>query len=74
MSINQKLDLHHKFHNTKWRRKKCPLFIDSLLNLELVHHECHLQHGGLAGSIGDFQAVKWERFLERHGKIAGWVA
>jgi hypothetical protein len=73
MSMNEALDLHHRAHRHKWRVKKFPLFIDSLLNLELCHSTCHLNKGMGSGHISDMQAEKWERFLERHKKIAQWV-
>ena len=68
----EKIDLHHKCHKTKKRILKFPLFIDSLLNLELVHHKCHLKRGG-HNSITDYRAARYESFLMRHPLIAGFV-
>ena len=65
-------DLHHLCHNTKWRREKYPLFLDSILNLRPVSHNYHLRFGSW-GKITDYQAEKYEKFLERHPKIAEWV-
>ena len=62
-----KTDLHHGFHNTKWARKKYPLFINSLFNLFLVDHDAHMQNPG-ACRINELQAEKYERFLEKHPK------
>ena len=66
-------DLHHyRIHNLKWVRKKYPLFVDSLLNLMPVNNAWHLQHGSF-GKIPEIDVAKYERFLERHPKIAKWV-
>ena len=65
-------DLHHLCHNTKWRRNKFPLFLNSILNLRLVDHITHLNNGS-ALKISDLQAEKYEKFLERHPMISQWV-
>lgn len=65
-------ELHHLAHQTKWRRKKYPLFIDSLLNLRPVNNAWHLSNPSW-GKISDFQAKKWERFLKRHKKACVFV-
>lgn len=72
LSGNNNSDLHHKCHNTKWRRKKFPLFLNSLLNLVAVDHLSHMQNPS-AFKIHDIQAEKYEKFLERHPKISEWV-
>lgn len=72
MAVNTAIDLHHKCHKKKWRIKKYPLFIDSILNLEIVHNICHLARGG-HNSITDYRAAKIELFLVRHPAIARFV-
>lgn len=71
MSFNENLDLHHKCRNHKWRKKKFPLFLNSILNLDLVHHSCHLQKDG--DHIGDMEAERIEIFLNRHSKISSFI-
>ena len=71
MSLSQNLDLHHQISKHKWRLKKYPKFIHSLINLQLVHHKCHMTR--TCGHWGDYQAEKWEKFLERHSRIADFV-
>ena len=71
MLLRELPDLHHKCRKHKWRIKKFPLFIHSILNLELLHHTCHLSKDG--SHISDMQAERKERFLERHKKIAKWL-
>ena len=65
-------DLHHLCHNTKWRRKKFPLFIDSILNLRPVSNKHHLANGSW-GKISDTKAEKYERFLNKHPGISNFV-
>ena len=65
-------DMHHLCHNTKWRREAFPLFLNSLLNFRPVSHAYHLKFGSW-GKITDYQAQKYEKFLQRHPKIAEWV-
>ncbi len=71
MSYNQGIDIHHKCRKHKWRMKKFPLFIHSLLNLELLHSACHLSKDG--SHIGDLQAEKMELFLKKRKKITDFV-
>ena len=66
------IDLHHLCHNTSWRRKKFPLFLNSLLNLRAVDHLQHLSNGS-ALKISDMKAEQYEDFLKRHPKISEWV-
>ena len=65
-------DLHHLCHKTKWRIKKYPLFIHSMLNLRPVSNHWHLKYPSW-GKITDFQAEKYERFLEKHKKISDFL-
>ena len=60
-----KCDLHHGMHNSKWARKKFPLFINSLFNLFLVHHDEHMKHPS-ACKVTEIEATRYERFLEKH--------
>ena len=64
--------LHHRHHQTKWARKKFPLFIDSMFNLMPVNNAYHLIRGSY-GRISELQAMKYEMFLQRHPKIAAFV-
>lgn len=63
------IDLHHKMRNTTGNRKNYPNLINSILNLELVHDECHIYKHGLCGNMSDIEATKYERFLNKHKKI-----
>lgn len=58
----QVTDLYHRCHNTKWRREKFPLFLNSLLNLMPVSNRYHLKFPSY-GKISDMQAEKWQKFL-----------
>jgi hypothetical protein len=69
----EKIDFQHRAHNSDWRREKFPLFIDSLLNLALMHNSCNTTKHRSAGKISDFNAEKYERFLERHPIISDFV-
>lgn len=72
LTIQEGLDLHHKYSNTKHGKRKYPLFINSLLNLSLLHSTCHLNKcGGLR--ITDYNASRYERFLEKHKNISEWL-
>ncbi len=71
MSLSEPIDLHHRCRKHKWRIKKWPLFIHSLLNLELLHHTCHLSKDG--SHISDLQAERYETFLQKHKKSADFV-
>lgn len=71
-------DLHHPLHNTKTNRKLYPLLIDSVINLIPVENGEHLNNGSwkpahLPKVLDGEWARKWERFLEKHPKIAKWV-
>jgi len=66
------IDLHHRSHNEKWRRKRFPLFLNSILNLQAVDHVEHLQNGS-ANKIHDLKAEQYEKFLERHPSISEFV-
>jgi len=63
--------LHHKLHNTIENKKAFPLFINSIFNLVAVNNDWHLKNGSW-GRMTEREAAKWERFLERHYKIAEW--
>jgi hypothetical protein len=65
-------ELHHRLHNTKVNKKKYPLFLNSMLNLMPVCNMYHLTNPSY-GKITDYQADKYERFLERHPKICAFV-
>jgi hypothetical protein len=65
-------DLHHLCHNTKWRRKKFPLFLNSIFNLRPVSNSYHLAYPSW-GKITDYQAEKYELFLRKHNIINYWV-
>jgi hypothetical protein len=58
-------ELHHRYTDTNAHRRKCPLFINSLLNLVAVNHGWHISHPGALG-LTDYQAMRYEKFLERH--------
>lgn len=67
-------DLHHMLNDTKGNRQAYPLFIHSILNLQLVRHSCHMGGGrGTLGHIIPKLAARYERFLERHPRISAYV-
>lgn len=66
------ITFQHRAHNAGWRRIKFPLFIDSIFNGAAIHRHCNIYSFRHYGHINDYQAEKWERFLERHSKIAAW--
>jgi len=70
--VREKVDLHHRAHNTAWRRRNYPLFIDSVLNLAACHHDCHMERGG-HDPITDYRAERYENYLRRNARIAKWV-
>ena len=65
-------DPHHRCHDTKWRVKKFPLFIHSILNIVMVNHGHHMSRPSW-GKITDYQAERYERFLELHPKASIFV-
>jgi len=72
MTVQEPLDLHHMLSKTKHNKKKFPLFIDSLLNLRILHSACHLTKIG-GYRIRERQAQKYEDFLKKHEKINKFV-
>jgi hypothetical protein len=74
IGISKITELHHRCHKEKWRVKKFPLFIDSMLNLVGVNHWEHIKNPS-ALSITDVQAEKYEKFLEKdmHKKCRDFV-
>jgi hypothetical protein len=66
------ITFQHRAHNAVWRRKKYPLFIDSVFNGAAIHRHCNIYSHRSYGRISDFQAERWERFLARHPRIAKW--
>lgn len=67
-------ELHHKCHQKKWRHKKYPIFMDSILNLVGVSNKWHM-HKPHFRKISDRQAEKYERFLSNpiHWKYKEFV-
>lgn len=59
-------DLHHKMRNTKGNRKRYPLLIDSIYNLELIHHNCHISKHSSCGMMWDIEAEKLEKILKEN--------
>jgi hypothetical protein len=62
--LTGKVDLHHRMRNTKGNRKRYPLMIDSVHNLEAVHHNCHIDKHGQCGKMSDIEAIEIERMME----------
>ena len=58
-----KLDLHHKMRNTEGNRIRYPKLINSIHNLELLHHNCHINRHGEAGKLSDVDAEIIEKKL-----------
>jgi len=72
MVVND-MTFQHCASNHLWRRKKFPLFIDSILNLKLICLDCNVYKHRSFGKISDYRAERYEKFLERHPRIADWV-
>ena len=66
------VELHHKCHKAKWRSRSYPLFIDSLLNLVVLHKRCHTENRSCF-KISDYNANKINNFLKKHPKIEKFV-
>lgn len=66
------LDLHHRLKDSKGNRKNFPLFIDSILNLQLIRHGCHID-GKHLEHFTEYQAEKYERCLKKHPMICKFV-
>ncbi len=67
------ISIQHCTANHDWRRKKYPLFIDSILNLKLIHRSCNTTSHRSFGRISDYNAERYEEFLQRHPLICQWV-
>lgn len=65
--------MQHRAADSKWRRKKFPLFLNSVLNICIINLWCNVSSHRSFGRINDYWAEKLERFLERHPRIAYWV-
>ncbi len=65
--------LHHAgVHNVDANRRAFPLLVHSVLNIRPANNAFHVSNGSW-GKISLLEAEKWERFLERHPRIAAWV-
>lgn len=58
-------DLHHKLRNHKGNRKKYKYFLDSIYNLEIICHDCHINHHGSCGKITEKEAREIEERLQK---------
>lgn len=73
MSVNEKLELHHRLKDKKNNRKLFPLQIDSILNLVLLHVNCHANNRSFM-KIQPYEVAKRrENFLQRNKKICDFV-
>ena len=78
INTQEKIDLHHTLHNTKPNRKKFPLLIHSIFNLQLVHHSCNTGNWGKskANSFNNMpvlMAEQLEYYLEQRPYMAEWA-
>jgi hypothetical protein len=74
MHQNIMLDLHHRMRNTKGNRKRYPLLIDSIENLEAVHHTCHIDHHGSCGKLTDLEAEAIEKMMRSENGLQSFPA
>jgi hypothetical protein len=76
MFQNIMLDLHHRMRNTKGNRKRYPFMIDSIENLEAVHHNCHICQHGSCGKMTDIEAAEIEARMraDKEKSITGRIA
>jgi len=70
--IGVSMELHHRFHDTANHRARCPHLIHSMLNLMPVNHGWHMNNPS-AFKIGDYEAARLERWLERHPVFCAYV-
>lgn len=66
LHAEKKIDLHHQAHNDAHAKMWYPLFVDSVLNLYAINHECHVGNGEDSGNkfhLGDLEAAVFERYL-----------
>ena len=61
--FNQIHSFHHQFHNTKFNRKKFPLFIHSPFNCIGLCYKCHTNFNHLF-KINEQLAQVYEEYLE----------
>ena len=73
LMYNFHMSMQHRLHNSKQNRKLYPLFIDSLLNLSVIHLKCNVTTHRSYGQITPYNAKRYESFLQSHPKIAEWV-
>lgn len=66
MGISSQMhSLDHRLHNKRWTRKKFPLFLNSLLNLHLVHNSCNIDKRKNNRNTEKY-AIVCERHLEKN--------
>ena len=67
------ISFQHGLANSKMNRKAFPLFIDSLLNLYLLHLLCNTTKYRSYGRITFYRAEKKEAFLKKHSRCNKFV-
>jgi len=56
---------HHRIENTKYNRKKFPLFIQSQMNCAGLCDQHHINHSSVAClDINEQEAMHYEKYLE----------
>jgi hypothetical protein len=68
-----KADLHHKMRNTKGNREKYKLLIDSILNLQVIPSDCHINKHGKCGTMTDLEARRIETYLQNNPEVEKFV-
>jgi len=64
---------HCRIGNSKWARKKYPLFIDSIANLMPQCNHCNSYAARSYGRWPEHRVAKWQMFLERHPRMAAML-
>lgn len=63
---------HARVHDSRWARRRFPLFIDSIFNCVLVDPGAHQEHGGWGH--WPIRKVEWyERRLAANPRMARWA-
>jgi hypothetical protein len=76
---NDPITMQHRFPKPRKGRehkrimKLLYLFIDCTLNLYLVHLSCNTTKHRSYGRITEYNAIRYQKFLEKHKKISEFV-
>lgn len=72
ISNGEKIDLHHLLPNAYRNQRQYPRFINSLMNLVALHHNCHIARGNTLKNSYRY-ADTANIFLRNHPEISKFV-